>query len=90
MAQSVIQAERECFICGRTEPLHRHHCIEGSYRKKSEEYGLTVYLCAECHMRAHEHEAMMQFLRKTAQKKAMEHYGWTTDEFIQYIGRSFL
>jgi len=90
MAQSVIQDYRECFICGRTEPLHVHHCFEGSYRKKSDLYGLTVYLCPRCHMKAHEHESLLQYIRAAAQKKAMEYYGWTEDEFRTHIGRSFL
>ena len=90
MAQSIIQTERECFICGRPEPLHLHHMLEGSYRNKSEEYGLTCYLCVEHHMKAHENESLLAFLRKVAQKKAMEYYGWDEWEFIKRIGRSFL
>ena len=40
--------ERECFLCGRNgadDPLDKHHIFGGAYRKKSERYGLTVYLC---------------------------------------------
>lgn len=36
---------RECFICGRTSNLERHHIFGASNRKKSEQYGLTVDLC---------------------------------------------
>lgn len=94
--KSIIQNERECFICGRPEPLEEHHCLEGAYRgnKKnlygSEKYGLTVYLCTEHHMMAHEHEEMLAYLRSVAQKIAMQYYGWTTEEFIKRIGRSFI
>ena len=88
--ESIIQTEKECFICGRTEPLHNHHCIEGSYRKASDRYGLCVWLCVEHHMMAHDNETMMQYLRQTAQRKAMEHYGWSVDDFREHIGRSFL
>ncbi len=90
MAKSIIQTERECFLCGRTGVLHRHHCIEGSYRKLSEKYGLTVYLCPIHHMHAHESEAIMKFLRKKAQETAMHKYGWRLEEFIRIFGRSFL
>lgn len=42
---------RSCWLCGRNgtaEPLDKHHIFGGAYRKKSEKYGLTVYLCHEC------------------------------------------
>lgn len=88
--KSVIQKERECYICGRTEPLQVHHCFEGAYRAKAEEYGGKMYLCCACHIRAHENETMLQFLRERAQKALMNYYGWTEEEFRQHIGRSFL
>lgn len=38
--------ERECFICGETRELERHHIFGGNPgRKLSERYGLTVHLC---------------------------------------------
>lgn len=88
--KSVIQTERECYICGRTEPLHKHHCFEGAYRSASERWGATIYLCTACHMRAHENESLLQYLRAKAQRELMKYYGWTVDEFRQHIGRSFL
>ena len=42
------RAARVCAICGRNgmgDPLEKHHIFGGAYRKKSEKYGLTVYLC---------------------------------------------
>ena len=88
--KSIIQEDRECYICGRTEPLHTHHCLAGAYRQKAEEYGLKVYLCPEHHMMMHENESMMKWMRAKAQKIAMEHYRWTEEEFIEKIGRNFL
>lgn len=50
MAESIIQKDRECFFCGRMTGLERHHVFGGvANRKISEKYGLTVYLCHECH-----------------------------------------
>ena len=50
MAESIIQKDRECFFCGRMTGLERHHIFGGmANRKISEKYGLTVYLCHECH-----------------------------------------
>ena len=44
----------ECWLCGRNgsvDPLDKHHIFGGPYRKKSEKYGLVVYLCHDrCHI----------------------------------------
>jgi hypothetical protein len=29
-------------------------------------------------------------LKQAAQKKAMEHYGWTTEDFIKIMGKIYL
>ena len=42
--KSIIQSERECFICG-SPYVEEHHIFGGAYRKKSEQYGLKVFLC---------------------------------------------
>lgn len=39
----------QCFICGKTGYTERHHIYGSANRKYSEQYGLTVYLCPECH-----------------------------------------
>ena len=45
--------DKRCFLCGRNDtgdPLERHHIFGGANRKKSEKYGLVVYLCGNrCH-----------------------------------------
>lgn len=40
---------RECFLCGTTLNIHRHHIFGASNRKWSEKYGLVVDLCQEHH-----------------------------------------
>ena len=39
----------ECYRCGSTTGLHRHHVFAGPLRPISEREGLWVYLCHECH-----------------------------------------
>ena len=51
---SIIQKGKEtCYFCGMNrnlEPLECHHVFNGSNRKWSEKYGLTVYLHGtKCH-----------------------------------------
>lgn len=41
--------DRVCFICGSREHVELHHIFGASNRGKSDEDGLTVYLCARCH-----------------------------------------
>ena len=50
MAKSIVQTERECYFCGKTVNLEKHHIFAGvANRKISETYGLWVYLCHDCH-----------------------------------------
>ena len=49
MSRSILSNEPKCFMCGSTVWLERHHVFGASNRKKSEKYGLWVYLCHNCH-----------------------------------------
>ena len=41
-----------CYVCGRpAEEIH--HCMHGPDKKLSEEHGLMVPLCRECHNKVH-------------------------------------
>ena len=39
--------------CDSTYELDKHHIFYGAYRKKSDEYGLLIYLCRNCHTKLH-------------------------------------
>lgn len=90
--------EKRCWLCGRDgswEPLDRHHIFGGTYRKKSEKYGLVVYLCHRtCHIfgkkAAHNCAETMLDLKQYGQKKAMQEQGWTTEDFIREFGKNYL
>ena len=99
MAKSILQEDRDvCFLCGMNrnlETLDEHHVFSGPDRKKSEKYGLKVYLHhGKCHIfgedSAHKNNEVRMKLCRDAQLKAMEHYGWTEDEFREIFGRSYL
>lgn len=48
MSKSILQSEKECFMCGTVLNLERHHVIFGTAgRKISDKLGLTVWLCHE-------------------------------------------
>ena len=94
MAKSIMQEERECFICHTSQWLEKHHCIGGAYRKKSEKDGLWVYLCHYCHNEppygVHHNRKNMDKLRSKAQQAWQDHYNKTKDDFIREYGRNYL
>lgn len=89
---------KACWLCGRNgagDPLDKHHLFSGAYRKKSEKYGLTVYLCHNrCHIfgpnAAHRNKDTMQQLHEYGQRKAMKEQGWTPEDFIREFGKNYL
>ena len=53
--KTILQKDTtRCFICKQNacgDPLDKHHVFGGALRKKSERYGLTVYVHhAKCHI----------------------------------------
>lgn len=94
MAKSIMQEEKECYICHTTQNLEKHHVFGAAYRKKSERDGLTVYLCHNHHNEppegVHHNRKNMDALRAHAEKLWLDWYGKTIDEFIQEYGRNYL
>ena len=89
---------RKCWLCGANgaaDPLDKHHIFGGALRKKSEKYGLTVYLCHhQCHIfgkcAAHQNKRTMQKLHEYGQRKAMAENNWTTEDFIREFYKNYL
>ena len=89
---------KHCFLCGRNgyaDPLDKHHIFGGPYRKKSEKYGLTVYLCHhDCHIfgreAVHNNAENMLYVKQYGQRKAMQENGWTVQQFINEFGKNYL
>ena len=94
MAKSILQDEKECLVCKTTLFLEEHHCIEGPWRNMSERYGLKVWLCPLHHRisndSVHLNETVNKDLKKWAQKKAMLHYDWSTQDFIERFGKNYV
>ena len=95
-APSIIQEDDwHCYLCGRVAPkLDRHEIFQGSNRQKSKADGLWVYLChVPCHQGkggVHDNRAIRNTLSAIAQQRAMEEYGWTTEQFIARYGKNWL
>lgn len=95
MAKSIIQSEKVCYITGTPYNLHEHHIFEGTgTRQLSEKYGLKVWLRADWHNMAdygvHFNKELDLELKRMAQQKAMEYYGWDTETFIKKFGRNYI
>lgn len=94
--KSIIQEEKKCYVCETIYSLHSHHCMHGTAnRKLADQDGLTVYLCYEHHEgnngvhSKNGHELDLE-LKQLAQKRWMEYYDKTEDDFRQRYGRSYL
>ena len=92
--ESIIQSEKECYICKNTIGLHSHHILFGtSNRKQSEKYGLKVYLCYHHHNGSNEavpfNKTLDLHLKRIAQRYFEEKYG-DRKEFIRVFGRNYL
>lgn len=98
--ESIIQEDKtRCYLCGMSayfEPLDCHHVFGGDpNRKLSEKYGLKVYLHhSKCHIfhktAVHQNAEINNALKAKVQKIAMEHYGWTVDDFRNIFGKSYI
>ena len=83
----------QCFICGKYGDTECHHIFFGSNRKYSEQYGLTVYLCPECHrtseVSVHKNGEVNRTLKRIGQR-AFESKCGSRDKFIKIFGRNYL
>jgi hypothetical protein len=95
MAKSIIQRDKQCYICGTTNNLECHHIFFGNpNRRLSEQYGLKVYLCHRHHNEpptgVHYNTEIRQMLQAKAQKIAMRRYKWTIEDFIKIFGKNYI
>lgn len=90
--KSIMQKNKECFVCGTTYNLHEHHIFFGSANRKcSERHGLKCFLCYEDHegtKGVHHNRELDLELKKVAQAKFEETH--TREEFRQIFGKSWL
>ena len=97
--QSVLQTEKECYICRErfgletTRMLEDHHVLFGtSNRVLAEKFGLKVWLCKEHHtgnLGVHKNRDIDLWLKEIAQRYFEEHYG-SREDFIRVFGRNYL
>lgn len=94
MKSIISNDSSHCYLCGSCRNLERHHIFGGPNRSKSDRLGIVVLLCHDCHNEppfgVHHNAQVMYRLKQIGQAKAMEEYGWTTDEFRTVFGKNYL
>lgn len=92
MAKSIISNERQCYLCGKTVNLEKHHIFGGTANRKiSERLGLWVYLCHNCHTGkngAQYNKEKNLRLKQDAQRAYEKTH--TRDEWMKLIGKNYL
>lgn len=92
MAKSMIQVKRKCFVCGSEVWLEKHHVFSGYNRKKSEQWGMWVWLCHYHHNEppngVHFNRENELALKAEAQKIFEEEYGHK--KFMDVFGKNYL
>ena len=92
MAKSIIQERKECYFCGKLTNLERHHVFGGvANRPISEKYGLTVWLCHNCHTGKDgaQYDKMKNLRLKQDAQFAFER-NHTRSEWMKLIGKNYL
>jgi hypothetical protein len=84
--------DSHCYLCGKYGPTEKHHIFGGAYRKKSEKFGFTVYLCHFCHNEppdgVHFNKERRNYLKRIAQKEYEQTH--TREEFIAEFSKNFI
>ena len=84
-----------CAICGKEHGLHKHHVFFGTAnRQLSEEDGMVVYLCPDCHEHGsravHRNHETDVALKQAAERVWMADRDADEDAFRARYGRSWL
>lgn len=92
---SIININKNCYICKNVHNLELHHIFFGSNRKKSDKDGLVVYLCYEHHrgtngVHGKNGKALNLYLKKIAERAWLEYYDKTKEDFRKRYGRNYL
>lgn len=92
MSRSIMQTEKECYITGSTEDLHKHHIYPGSRRNASEKWGCWVWLRADWHNMSdygvHFNKELDLRLKRECQEEFERRYDH--DTFMKIFGRNYL
>ena len=82
-----------CYLCGKHGYTHEHHIFFGPNRLHSEECGLKVHLCVECHetgpQAVHTCARTRRYLECIGQREYERQLG-SRSEFIKIFGKNHM
>lgn len=92
MSDSILQAEKECFVTHKKYGLHKHHIYGGPNRRISEANGFYIYLIPFYHNMSdqgiHFNKAFDLRIKRLCQLEYEKTH--TREEFMALIGRNYL
>lgn len=90
--KSILQDEKECFVCRNTLYLHKHHIFGGGLRPVSDREGFVVYLCPKHHNMSdegvHFNPEMDKGIKIACQSEFERTH--TRKEWMDLIGKNYL
>ena len=90
--KSILQNEKVCYLCGRQYGLEEHHIFAGiANRRISEQNGLKVWLCHDCHTGtegAQYDKDKNLYLKQMAQAEFERTH--THDEWMKLIRKNYI
>lgn len=91
---SILQEEKQCYVCGTIYNIHIHEVFFGKNRKKSIEDGCCVYLCGKHHNQSNEgvhfNHSLDQELKKQMELQWLKYYNKTIEDFIKKYGKNYI
>ena len=78
-----------CIIC-KAKKEHFHEVFYGRNRLNSIKYGLVIPLCCSCHTEMHRNKEWQEYWHIVAQKRFIEYYRKSIDEFIEIFKINYL
>ena len=78
-----------CIICGAKKD-HLHEVFFGRNRLNSIKHGCVIPLCQNCHTEMHKNKEWQEYWHVRAQKRFMEFYHKSIDEFIEIFKINYL
>lgn len=96
MAKSIIQIEKECYLCRvyygirHQMGLEKHHVMNGwGKRTPSDKAGLWIWLCGEHHKEVHKDAEIRNKLKQIAQI-CYENQNGSRESFMKLFGKNYL
>lgn len=87
---SILTSDLErCILCGAKKD-HLHEVFFGRNRANSIKYGLVIPLCTSHHVEMHRRKEWQDYWHVIAQKRFMEYYHKSIDEFIEIFKINYL